>query len=32
MVQFDGARKAHLEITAKTALKGFADIRDFFPE
>lgn len=32
MVRFDGARKAYLDIARKTALRGFADIRDFFPE
>lgn len=32
MVRFDGVHKAYLDIAGATALKGFADIRDFFPE
>ncbi len=32
MVRFDGVHKAYLNVAGATALKGFADIRDFFPE
>lgn len=32
MVRFDGVSKAYLDIASATALKGFADIRDFFPD
>ena len=31
MVSLDGAKAAYAAIAARTALQGFADIRDFFP-